>query len=92
MNFYEKAKNQQLYNKATLISYNTNYVYFMKNPKNLVDSNENWYKQYSNTDQVDREVLNVLEDKTLELDDFVLNHQSTTIFYIILEIHNKYSG
>lgn len=56
----------------------------------LVDSNDNWYKQYLNIDQINREAVNILEDKNFELDKSALDYRSATIYYIISKVFNRY--
>lgn len=41
INFYKKAYNRQIYNKATLISYIADNVYFTNILESSVDSNDN---------------------------------------------------
>lgn len=64
----------------------------MNTPGSLVNSNDNWYKWYLNTDQVNKETVNALEDKNVNFDKFALDHRSATICYIASEVFNKYFG
>lgn len=92
MNFYEKAKDQQLHNKTVFICYTAGYVCFMNTPGSLVDSDDNWYERYLNVDQINREAANALKEKNFELDEFVLDHKFATVYYIAFEVLNRYYG
>lgn len=41
INFYEKVKNQQLYNKAAFLNYTIGYICFMNILSSLINSNDN---------------------------------------------------
>lgn len=41
-------------------------------------------------DQVNKEVVNTLEDNNFELDKSVLDYQSATVYYIVSKILNRY--
>lgn len=81
-----------MHNNAAFISYTTGYIYFINIPSNFVDSDDNWYKRYLNANQVDREAVNTLEDKDLELDNFILEHRFATVCYIMSKILSRYFG
>lgn len=61
-------------------------------PGSLVDSNNNWYERYLNTDQVDTEAVNTLNDKDIKLNKSTLDYRFTTVYYIALEVLNRYFG
>ena len=92
MNIYEKAYNQQLYNRSARLSYNTGYVCFINTSRSLDNSNDNWYEHYINTNQLDRETVNDIELDNLELNSIALNHQSATICHIASKMLGKYFG
>lgn len=92
INFYKKAKDQQLHNKAAFINYITGYIYFMNILSSVFDSDNNWYKWYLNTDQVNKKAINALKDKNLKLDKFVLDYRSETVYYITSKVLNRYFG
>lgn len=74
MNFYKKACNQQLHNKVALFSYTIGYMYFINIPESLANSNNNWYKYYLNTNQIDKKTVNNIKSDDLKLDSIALNH------------------
>ena len=76
MNFYEKVRDQRLYNRGHIVNYTAGYVYFM----NMADRSP---LPYLNGDQVQHKAFSSLVASDFLLEDQVkLNHQTATSCYI----------
>ncbi len=75
MNFYEKVRDQRLYNKAHIVNYTAGYVCFM----NAADGSP---LPHLNGNQVQREAFSSLVASDFLLDQVELNHRTAASRYI----------
>lgn len=85
MNFYEKARDQQFYNRGTLLNYTAGYVYFMNISESSINSDDNWYKCYLNVDQIDKEAVN---DINQTISSLIVLHSIINL-YLYTTLHWK---
>lgn len=67
MNFYENIREQRIYNRSSLTSYTTGYIYFIMTLNSKNGLTNRWEDKYINHSQVDRRLVNQLREHNLEL-------------------------
>ena len=77
MNFYEKVRNERLYNKAHIVNYTIGYVCFM-------NADNGSFLPYINHNQVQHEAVTSFVASNFLLDQIGLNHQMASTYYILV--------